>query len=135
MSILMQVPKGGARPFYHKPTSITQLTLGPYAVHIWSRNTPESSPNKISVLHRVARAPLCLKMVDTQVCELEIRARLWNVGPGALGLSIRGNARRICSWGFRTGLADQTYLTQSVFKFVFQKSTPLQIRQLLLDFC
>ena len=31
-------PHGGARPFHRKSTCLTQLTLGPNLVHIWSRN-------------------------------------------------------------------------------------------------
>ena len=30
-----------------------QLTLGPYVVQVWSRNTPESGPTEALVAHRV----------------------------------------------------------------------------------
>ena len=32
-----------------------QLTLGPYVVHIWSRNTQEIDPNGTVILPRVVR--------------------------------------------------------------------------------
>ena len=36
---LMRVPAHhGVRTFHKKSTCLTQLTLGPYVVHIWSRN-------------------------------------------------------------------------------------------------
>ena len=34
-------PHGGARPFHQK---VTQLTLGPFVMQIWSRNTPKTVP-------------------------------------------------------------------------------------------
>ena len=40
-------------PFHQKSTCLAQLTLGPYVVQIWSRNTPESGVNETHVLHRV----------------------------------------------------------------------------------
>ena len=52
-------PHGGVRPIHQKSTCLTQSILGPYLVHSWSRNTPESSPNSTRVLHRVV--PLSLK--------------------------------------------------------------------------
>ena len=47
---------GGVRPFHQKSACLTQLTLGLYAVRIWSRNTPESGPNKTFVRHHVDRS-------------------------------------------------------------------------------
>ena len=44
--------RGGVRPFHQKSTCLTQLTSGPYALQIWSRNTPNFSPNKTFVLRR-----------------------------------------------------------------------------------
>ena len=41
-------PHGGARPFHQKSTYLTQLTLGPYAVQIWSRNPRISEATKPS---------------------------------------------------------------------------------------
>ena len=35
-------PHGGSRPFHQKSTCLTQLSLGPYLVQIWSRNTPKN---------------------------------------------------------------------------------------------
>jgi len=49
----LRYPHGGVRPFHQKSTCLTQLTLGPYVVQIWSRNTPESGANETLVLHRV----------------------------------------------------------------------------------
>jgi len=45
-------PHGGIRPFHQKST-LTPLTLRPYVVQIWARNTPASGVNKPLVLHRV----------------------------------------------------------------------------------
>ena len=47
------VPHGGVPPFHQKPACLTQLTLGPYVVQIWSRQTPEPGPSESLVLHRV----------------------------------------------------------------------------------
>jgi len=47
------LPHGGVRPFHQKSTCLTQLTLGPYVVHNWSRDTPESGVNETLLLHRV----------------------------------------------------------------------------------
>ena len=33
-----QRPHGGVRPFHQKSTCLTELTVGPYLVHIWTRN-------------------------------------------------------------------------------------------------
>ena len=38
-------PHGRVRPFHQKSTCITQLTLGPIEVQIWSRNTLELRGN------------------------------------------------------------------------------------------
>ena len=46
-------PHGGVRPFHQKSTCLTQLTLGPCVVQIWSHITPESGPNETLVLHCV----------------------------------------------------------------------------------
>jgi len=46
-------PHGGVRPFHQKSTCHAQLTLEPYVVQTWSRNTPESGPNETFVLHLV----------------------------------------------------------------------------------
>ena len=46
-------PHGGVRPFHQKSNCLTQSTLGPYVVYIWSRNTPEYGASKTLVLHRV----------------------------------------------------------------------------------
>ena len=35
---LFQQPHGGARPFHQKSTCLTQFTLGPYVLQIWSRD-------------------------------------------------------------------------------------------------
>jgi len=35
-----RVVHGAARPFHQKSTCLTQSTLGPYVVQIWSRTTP-----------------------------------------------------------------------------------------------
>ena len=54
LGVLLEcLPHGGVRPFLQKSTCLTQLTLGPYEVQIWSRNTPESGVNETLVLHRV----------------------------------------------------------------------------------
>jgi len=50
-------------PFIESQLASTQLTLGPYAVHVWSRNTPESGPNETCVVHRVG-VPLLLKLTE-----------------------------------------------------------------------
>ena len=39
------------RPFHQKSSCLTQLTLGPYVVQIWSRNTPQTGPEQ--VVHEV----------------------------------------------------------------------------------
>ena len=36
-----EVTHGGLRPFHQKSTCLTQLTLGPCVVHIWTRNPPK----------------------------------------------------------------------------------------------
>ena len=55
-------PHGGVRPLHQKSTCLTQLSRGPYAVQIWSRNTTESGVNKTLVLHRAACvSPACKK--------------------------------------------------------------------------
>ena len=46
-------PHGGVRPFHQMSTCLTQLTLGPYVVQTWSRNTPECGVNEMLVLHQV----------------------------------------------------------------------------------
>jgi len=47
------VPHGGLRPFHQWSNCITQLTLGPYVVQIWSHNTLKFWGNKPRVLHRL----------------------------------------------------------------------------------
>ena len=42
-------PHGGVRPFHQKLTCLTQSTLGPDVVKMWSRNTPESGVNETLV--------------------------------------------------------------------------------------
>ena len=39
-------PHGGARPFHEKATCLTQSTLGPYVVQIWSRHARNFEPTK-----------------------------------------------------------------------------------------
>ena len=39
--------------FYQKSICLTQSTLEPYVVQIWSRNTPKTGPKETVVLHRV----------------------------------------------------------------------------------
>jgi len=39
-------PHGGVRPFHQKSTCVTQLTLGPYVVQIWSRHGRNFEPTK-----------------------------------------------------------------------------------------
>jgi len=51
------VPHGGVRPFHQKSICLTQSTLGPYVVHIWSRNTLELRGDETFELHRVATPP------------------------------------------------------------------------------
>jgi len=46
-------PHGGVRPFHQKSTCLTQLTLVPKVVQIWSRNTLELGGSETFVLHRV----------------------------------------------------------------------------------
>ena len=46
-------PHGGVRLFLQKSTRLTQSTLGPCVVQIWSRNTPNFGPNEICDVHRV----------------------------------------------------------------------------------
>ena len=55
------------RPFHQKSTRLTQLTLGPYAVQIWSRNTLDLRKNETLVLHRVASSSSCMKLSTAQV--------------------------------------------------------------------
>ena len=54
-------PHGGARPFHHKSTCLTQSTSGHCVVQIWSRNTPNFGPNESFVAHRVMiqRSGIC----------------------------------------------------------------------------
>ena len=49
------IPHGGGPPFQKKSTRLTQLTLKPNVVQIWSRNTLELRRNETRVLHRVDR--------------------------------------------------------------------------------
>ena len=51
---LSPLSHGGVRPLHQKPTCLMQLTLGPHAVHIWSRNPLELKGNETRVLHRVS---------------------------------------------------------------------------------
>jgi len=57
-SLGLRVPHSGVRPVHQKSNCITQLTLGPYVVKIWSRNTPESGPNETRVAKLVVGNPL-----------------------------------------------------------------------------
>ena len=41
-------PRGGVRPFHRKSTCLTQLTLGPYVVYIWSSYVKNNEPTKPS---------------------------------------------------------------------------------------
>ena len=41
-------PHGGVRPFHQKSTCLTQITLGPYVVQIWSRTPRISAGSKPS---------------------------------------------------------------------------------------
>ena len=41
-------PLGGLRPFHHKSTCLTQITVGPYVVQIWSRDARDLEPMKPS---------------------------------------------------------------------------------------
>ena len=49
----LTLPHGELRPFHQKSTCLTQLTLGPYVMQIWPRNTPESGVNEFCELHPV----------------------------------------------------------------------------------
>jgi len=40
-------PHGGVRPVHQTSTRLTQLTLGPYVVQIWSRNPPNLEGTKL----------------------------------------------------------------------------------------
>jgi len=42
------LPHVGVRPFHQKSTCLTQLTLGPYVVQIWSRDVRNIEPTKPS---------------------------------------------------------------------------------------
>ena len=53
-------PHGGVRSVHQKSICLTQSTLGPYVVQLWSRNTSESGPNETLVLHRVDRVSIYL---------------------------------------------------------------------------
>ena len=53
MRIAHVYPHGGVRPFHQKSTSLTQSTLGPCVVQIWSSNTLDLRGNETLVLHRV----------------------------------------------------------------------------------
>jgi hypothetical protein len=53
-------PHGGVRAFHQKTTCLTQLTLGPCVVQIWSRNTPESGINETLVLRQAGGTPCTL---------------------------------------------------------------------------
>ena len=55
---LSRVPPGGVHRFHQKSTCLTQLTLGPYVVQIWSRSTPEYEVNENFALHRVGAMTL-----------------------------------------------------------------------------
>jgi len=46
-------PLGGVRPFHQKSTCLTQSTLGPNVVQIWSHNTLKLRGNETLELHRV----------------------------------------------------------------------------------
>ena len=54
-------PHGGVLPFHPKSTCLPQSTVGPYVVQIWSRDSPESSPNETFVLHYVDIVGLSLE--------------------------------------------------------------------------
>jgi len=45
---LLACPHGGGRPFHQKSNCITQITLGPYVVQIWSRYGGNFDPTKPS---------------------------------------------------------------------------------------
>ena len=46
-------PHGGVCSFHQKSTCLTQLTLRPCVMQIWSRNTPESGGNEPLEVHRM----------------------------------------------------------------------------------
>ena len=48
------------RPFHQKSSCLTQLTLGPYVVQIWSLNTPKTGPEQ--VVHEVEVVELTRKV-------------------------------------------------------------------------
>ena len=94
-------PHGGVRPVHQKSTCLTQLTLGPRVVQIWSRNTPESGPNETFVLHRVDGRHSPQSHLDMRLkarsypeersgatCVSGFRFRIW--GWGSRGLGFRG---------------------------------------------
>ena len=48
-------PNGQLPSFHQESTGITRLTLRPYVVHIWSRETSESGGNEALEVYRVVR--------------------------------------------------------------------------------
>ena len=53
-------PRGGVRPLNQTSTCLTQLTLGPYVVQIWSRDAPNWEGTKPSNSTEWLHAPLGL---------------------------------------------------------------------------
>ena len=53
-----QPPHDGLRPFHQKSICITQWTLGPYVVHIWSCNPPK-------LCEQNSRCPSCGPLIQS----------------------------------------------------------------------
>jgi len=77
-----RLPPGGVRPFHQKSTCITQSILGPYVVHIWSRNFLKFRGNEPLELHRV-------------------EAWAWSPGSSGSRSSIQVSGFRVDGSGFR----------------------------------
>jgi len=80
-------PHGGVRPFHQKSICLAQLTLGRYAVQIWSRNTLELRGDETRVLHRV----------DAELTRIAVEIALYQ--PDVLGREgpdiLRGSATTV----------------------------------------
>jgi len=65
------LPHGGVRPSHQKSTGLTQLTLGPYVVQIWSRNTLKQAGRFVI---RAEGKRLVVRHIFTPEAELHLTA-------------------------------------------------------------
>ena len=85
-------PHGGVPPFHRKSTCLTQSTLGPYFVQIWSRSTPEYGVNETLVLYEV---------VSGFGCRGQGVFRVHGLGRGIRGVGFRVWGSTCKVWGPR----------------------------------